>query len=153
MFQQLFLSGSNVCSNCFRERRVEVVTPRRKWDDLDAVPTESRPAEHTTSEWVPGPPVSKAELRFCSCGAHGAHCRIWDDDDVDPERFDELLKAALVTAIAKGQQLTRPEVEEIVSTARRRRRRGDSVNEAFGTAFDSVVDDGLDADHQGAAPA
>lgn len=152
MFQQLFLSSSDVCSNCFKERRVEVAVPRRKWDDLDTVPTESRPAEHTTSEWVPGPPVSKAELRFCSCGAHGAYTRIWDDDDVDDDRFAELLKAAIMTALAKDYELTRPEVEEIASTARRRRRRGDSVNDALAAGFDSVVDAGVE-DHSEAIPA
>jgi hypothetical protein len=134
MFQQL-LNSSDVCSNCFRQRRVDVIGERRQWDDLDAEPIESRPADHTTVDYVPGPVVSDARHRFCSCGAHGGFTRIWEDDEIGPQRFSKLLKASINTALAQDVEITRSEVEELVSTARHHRKNGDSVNDALSAGF------------------
>jgi len=134
MFQEM-LNSSSCCSNCFRQLRVDVTVDRRKWDDLDEERTESRPAEHTTLEYVPGPPVSQARHRFCSCGAHGAHTRIWQDDEISPERFSTLLKSSITTAQAKGVRMTHTELRRLVNTAIHHRRNGDSVNDALSAGF------------------
>lgn len=134
MFQAL-LNSSDICSNCFRQSRVDVTADRRRWDDLDEERTESRPAEHTTLDYVPNVPVSQARHRFCSCGAHGAHTRIWEDDEICRQRFSTLLKSSITTAQAKGVRMTRTELTRLVNTAIHHRRNGDSVNDALSAGF------------------
>ena len=138
MFQAL-LNSSACCSNCFRQLRVDVTADRRKWDDLDEERIESRPAEHTTLDYVPNVPVSQARHRFCSCGAHGAHTRIWEDDEICRQRFLGLLKASINTALAKDIEITRTELDTLVNTAIHHRRNGDSVNDALSAGF-AVLD-------------
>jgi len=134
MFQEI-LNSRDICSNCFRQRRVDVVADRRQWDDLDDVRIESRPADHTTVDYVPDVPVSEARHRFCSCGAHGAYTRIWEDDEICQEQFLTLLKSSITSAVAQDVDITREECRHIVSIAIHHRRNGDSVNDAISAGF------------------
>lgn len=97
-----------------------------------------RPAAHTCSEWVPDEPVSNAKHRFCSCGAHGSYTRIWDDSDIDRDRFKELLKNVIMTLLSFHVISSERHARSIVKTAVFHRNHGDSVNDAIAAGVASI---------------
>jgi len=106
------LDARDVCSNCFRRIRVERVDPVMSRSGLrhELDSHYSRDQQTTEVDWHDGEPApAHSRGVFCECGVEGAFERLWDPDDVDRERFRELLVTAVATVERKGVALKRRE--------------------------------------------
>lgn len=92
MFQETILNAHDVCSNCFRQRRREVVQPTT---DGDHHYFERTP--HLNTAHVPDVPAASSRRVYCECGADSAYTRQWTDEDVDRERFKAFVKRVIRT--------------------------------------------------------
>ena len=107
-YAERLLDAPDVCANCLRIIRIERVDPARGGVTREFESHYER--DPTTTEIAYGPADSVGEQKgvFCAeCGTEGAHDRIWRDDDVDGERFRELVQHAIATLEAKGVTLSR----------------------------------------------
>ena len=102
------LDAADVCSNCLAKNRHERIDPiRGLGDELDS--HYERDEHRTEIGYGPADVVSEQKGVFCQCGVEGSHERIWDPDDVDREKFKELVKAALRTLAEKDVTIRRRE--------------------------------------------
>lgn len=137
MFQEHLLDSAHVCNNCFRRRRRPAVRHRSHQPDETY---SERIRWETIVEDVPGALASESKTVFCDCGVDGAFARIWDDREVDLERFATLLTNALET----GRQLdlisSRQQLHQAGEAAWQWFDAGASVNRCLTEAFDAVAD-------------
>lgn len=101
------LEAADVCRNCFRRIRRERIDPARR--GLTREYERSLERDPTTTEIGFGPSDDVRDSRgtFCGCGVESARARVWTEDDVDDERFKELLVNALATLEQKGVSFER----------------------------------------------
>ena len=104
------LDAADGYSNCLLKNRVERIDPVRGdglGNELDS--HYSRHEHRTEIGYGPADVVSEQKGVFCDCGVEGSHERIWDPDDVEREKFKELVKAALRTLAEKDVTIRRRE--------------------------------------------
>jgi hypothetical protein len=131
------LDDSSVCSNCFRQIRVDRIDPHRS-DTLNEewVTRSERHKRNTTIEYGPADRVSEQKGTFCQCGVESARERIWSDEDVDADRFRGLIQHVIETLEAKGVTLKR---QETAAYALQARRDGTAVDAALAQAVDAGI--------------
>ena len=132
-YQEHVLNAVDVCQNCLRivreerqphePRRSDVSVRESKW---------SRRRDTTAVAYGPADSPSEAKGVFCSCGVEGSFVRVWDDDDVDADRFRELLKRLLESLEHKGVTVDR---KTTLSHALQARRDGAGVDAALSTGI------------------
>ena len=141
-YQEHVLNASDTCSNCLRIIRVERVDPMRSEKDsegrIESVVTMlERHPNNTEIAYGPCDSVSNAKGVFCDrCGTEGAHDRIWESEDVDDERFGELVKQAIATLKYKGVSI---QPRDFAAHALQKRRDEAAVDEALGAATEAAI--------------
>ena len=113
-FRDKLLHAPDVCSNCFALIKQERMDPVR-WSqeqELDStyerVRTQTERGYHETHSVAP----THAKEVYCECGTADAHDRYWSGDDVDLDKFRDLLRAVIRTAEAKGISFKRKTTAE-----------------------------------------
>lgn len=136
VYEDHFLSARDVCTNCLRLIRVERVDPVRGGivNKLDS--HYERRRRVTQVAYGPGDEPTQSKGVFCECGVESARERIWSGDDVDPDRFEELLSAALETADRKDITLKR---KEAAAYALQAHKDGKGPDEAIATGLEAGV--------------
>ena len=101
------LEAADTCRNCFRQVRRERIDPTRRGIAREYERSLERDPQTTTIGFGPSdcPPDSKGT--FCECGVESPRTRVWTADDVDDERFKQLLVNAVSTLEQKGVRLRR----------------------------------------------
>jgi hypothetical protein len=128
------LDNPEVCSNCFSRIRVERVDPVRRGLSREYESHYERERRTTSIEYAPAESASDAKGVFCECGVEGHRERVWDESDVDRERFRAFTQQLLQTLAALGVTVKR---EETAGYALQARRDDAGVDEAFATAIDA----------------
>ena len=136
-YQEHILNAADTCSNCLRVIRVERVDPTRDGMVRDFESHFERHPRNTEIAYGPADSVSNVKGVFCDrCGTEGAHDRIWRSEDVDDERFEELVKQAIATLDFKGVTL---QAQDFAAHALQQRRDGADVDEALGAATEAAI--------------
>ena len=94
MFQEHVLNAHDICNNCMGRRRREALRPRKHATDEEYY---ERVRWRTSVENTPATVVADSRRVFCKCGVDSAYTRIWEDEDVDRDRFKRMLKRLLDT--------------------------------------------------------
>jgi hypothetical protein len=131
-FDEHVNEARDVCRNCFRVRAVERVDPVRGFGDEFEAHYERR-KQTTTVDYAPADRVSEHKGVFCECGVESPRHRIWDDGDIDDERFRDLLRAMLETLAFKDVTVRR---RRTAAYALQSFRDGAGVDEALATALE-----------------
>jgi hypothetical protein len=105
IYADLVLDSSDVCSNCFRQVRVERIDPTREGFAGEYEAHYERKKQTTTIEYAPHDIITRSKGVFCECGCESAYERLWDPTDVAKPRLRELLKNIIRTLDAKGVSL------------------------------------------------
>ena len=143
IYESDVLGAPDVCSNCFalvRVERVDPMTARDKFvvDGRDQVDTKSERNVRTTEvAYGPSDAPPKSKGVFCECGVESPRERIWDGDDVDRNRFKELLKNLVRTLDNKGVGLKKDEAAAYALAGYDQD--GVGIDEALATAVDAGV--------------
>lgn len=136
-YQEHVLNASDTCSNCLRIIRVERVDPSRGGMIREYESHYERHPNNTEIAYGPCDSVSNAKGVFCDrCGTEGAHDRIWRSDDVEDERFGELVKQAIATLDYKGVNI---QPRDFAAHALQARRDEAAVDEALGAATEAAI--------------
>jgi len=132
-YQDHLRGAADVCNNCFALTKVERVDPTRGGIAREYEQTLQRNPETTKVDYGPAEAMSEMKGVWCDCGVEDARTRIWDDADVDTERFRSLLQAMLATLDAKGVTVDR---QRTAAHALQARRDGAAVDEALRAGLD-----------------
>jgi hypothetical protein len=136
------LDARDVCSNCFRQIRVERVDPVMSRSGLrHALDSHySRKRTTTTREYHDSDPnVTHADATFCECGVEGAFERLWTPTDISRDRFKTLLKHAIQTLSHRGIELSRERKRETVAYALQSFDDGGDADQAFSEAVEMGI--------------
>ena len=107
-YQEHVLSAPDVCSNCLRIVREERHQHEPRRSDVSVQESQwSRRKDTTEVAFGPADTASDQKGIFCECGVEGSFVRVWDDVDVDRERFRTLLKRLIQTLEHKGVSIHR----------------------------------------------
>jgi hypothetical protein len=134
-YEEHVLGARDVCSNCLRLIRVERIDPYRS-NDLQAEARLSRRERVTKVGYGPSEQVKDSKGIFCECGVESARHRIWDGDDVDRERFKDLIRHVIRTLELKRVTLKRTEA---AAYALQKFDDGSGVDEALATGIEAGV--------------
>ena len=104
-YQEHVLSAPDVCTNCLRLIREERTDPARKWRDARSYYARNKAT--TEIDYAPAETVSQTEQVFCECGCSGAFDRVWNDRDIDRQRFRSMLKRLIRSLERKGLTIDR----------------------------------------------
>lgn len=108
LFQERVLNSPAVCRNCYRTVRVERVRAETgRFDSAHESSRYARERRNTSIEFAPAETASDSKGVFCECGVESAFDRVWDDADVDRERFRAFIKAVLRSLERQGIALDR----------------------------------------------
>jgi hypothetical protein len=136
------LDARDVCSNCFRQIRVERVDPvmsrsglRHALDSHYSRKRRTTTREHHDSD----PNVTHADATFCECGVEGAYERLWSPTDISRDKFKTLLKRAIQTLSHKGIDLSRERKRETVAYALQSFDDNGDADRAFGEAVEMGI--------------
>jgi len=136
-YQEHILNAADTCSNCLRVIRVERVDPTRDGMVRDFESHYERHRRNTEIAYGPADSASNVKGVFCDrCGTESAHDRIWRNEDVGDERFEELVKQAYATLEHKGVTL---QPHDFIAHALQQRRDGAGVDEALGAATEAAI--------------
>jgi hypothetical protein len=138
-YHEHLLDASDVCNSCHRVIRVERQDPTRGGLTREFESHYERHRDHTEIGYGPARSVSDEKGVFCDrCGTESPYDRIWDDaeEDVDDERFRELVQATIRTLEFKGVTLDRTIFAE---RALQTRRDGDHVDDCLGEATEAAI--------------
>jgi len=136
-YQEHLLNATDVCMNCLRIIRVERVDPSRGGMIREYESHYERHPNNTEVAYGPCDSPSNAKGVFCDrCGTEGAHDRIWESEDVDDERFGELVKQAIATLDYKGVSI---QPRDFAAHALQHRRDEATVDEALGAATEAAI--------------
>lgn len=137
-YHEHILEPPDVCANCLSVIAEERVDPIRTGIGRELDSHYSRDPQRTSVEFAPHecPPRSKGV--FCECGVEGHRVqdRLWSEDDVDDERFRELLKAAVRTLEEKGVTIRR---DRMLAHALDRWHETGDVDEALAHGLDVAI--------------
>jgi hypothetical protein len=113
-FRDKLLHSPDVCSNCFALLKQERIDPVRWSQDRELDSTYERVLEQTEVGYHATHSVQPTQAKevYCRCGTADAHDRYWSAEDVDAEKFRELLRAVIRTAEAKGISFRRKTAAE-----------------------------------------
>ena len=137
-YAERLLDAPDVCKNCLRIIRIERVDPARGGVTREFESHYER--DPTTTEIAYGPADSVGEQKgvFCAeCGTEGAHDDFWRDDDVDDERFRELVQHAIATLEEKGVTLSRQDFAR--HALYQRHRQEEDVDKALSEATKAAI--------------
>lgn len=145
LFEHEIWNASDVCQHCFCRRRREAIRPRRYQDDEHYL---ERDREQTDIGYAPTGSMSDSRGVFCECGVPSAFTRNWSVDDLDRDRFHELVKNLIRTLEAKAFDVDRVEFARVAIHGWNRIPRGDEhgprrqwpVNAALEDALEEAVD-------------
>jgi len=135
-YEEHVLAAPDVCSNCFALIREERVDPTRSGLTRDLETSYQRRRRTTTIGYGPGDAVSEHKGVFCRCGVENHRHRIWEQADIDRERFRDLLKALLHSLARKDVTLRR---QEAAAYALQRWDDGAGVDEALATGMEAGI--------------
>lgn len=112
-FQEHILNAPDVCNNCFRSIRrershTESRDPRQPTSVTKSAFTRIR--QTTSVEYPPGATASDCIAVFCACGTEGAFDRVWDEIDIDRERYHALIQQLLRTIERKEISVDRERI-------------------------------------------
>jgi len=142
-YTERLLDAPDVCKSCLRIIRIERVDPARSETDADGKLRDIETMyerDPTTTEVAYGPADSVGEQKgvFCAeCGTEGAHDDFWRDDDVDDERFRELVQHAIATLEEKGVTLSRQDFAR--HALYQRHRQEEDVDKALSEATKAAI--------------
>lgn len=105
VYDDRILEARDVCRNCLRLVKVERLDPTKTGMTREYERSYERDQRNTSIEYAPADRVSEQKGVFCECGTEHARTRIWEDADVDRERFRELVKHLISTLRRKGLNL------------------------------------------------
>jgi hypothetical protein len=111
-YADYLLDAKDICNNCYRQVKIERVDPVMSRSGLrhDLDVHYARKKRTTEVEYHDGEPEpAHSRGTFCECGVEGSHQRLWEPDDVSRDRFEQLLVAAVASAIRKGIGIRRKE--------------------------------------------
>jgi hypothetical protein len=116
IYADLVLDSSDVCSNCFRQIKVQRIDPTREgFAGTEEFETHyERKKQTTTIEYAPHDIITRSKGVFCQCGCESAYERLWSPTDLEESRLKELLKNILRTLDAKGVTLKTKETAAYV---------------------------------------
>lgn len=132
IFRERVLQARDVCRNCFSLVRVERIDPTRGGVAREFESHYERHRQTTTVDYAPAERVSEQKGVFCECGVEEPRTRVWSEEDVDDERFRELVQSMLRTLEAKDITVAR---ETAAAHALQARRGGADVDEALATGL------------------
>ena len=136
-YQEHILNATDVCSNCLRVIRVERVDPTRDGMIREYESHYERHPNNTEIAYGPADSASDVKGVFCDrCGTEGAHDRIWESEDVDDARFEELVKQAIATLDYKGVSI---QPRDFAAHALQQRKDDATVDEALGAATEAAI--------------
>lgn len=137
-YAERILDASDTCANCHRVIRVERVDPTRGGVIREFESHYERHPRNTEIGYGPADTVGEQKGVFCKdCGTEGAHHRIWDDDNVDAERFRELVQQTIATLEYKGVTLSRQDFAE--HALNQRHRQDEDVDTALTKATEAAI--------------
>lgn len=133
-YQEHVLHAADVCNSCLGVIRVERLDPTRDGMARDYEAHYERHKERTVVGYGPAESVSDQKGVWCECGVESARTRIWDDADVDEDRFRTLVQTLLRTLEHKDVTVDRHRTAAHALQARR-----------WGADVDEALADGVDA--------
>jgi hypothetical protein len=113
-FRDKILQPADVCRNCFSLIKRERIDPVRWSQDKELDSSYERALEQTQVGYhsTHSVPPTRAKEVYCNCGTASARDRYWSAEDVDADKFRELLRAVIRTAEAKGISFRRKTAAE-----------------------------------------
>lgn len=123
------IDANDVCNGCLRVVRQERVDPTRGGLTREYEDSLERDPRTTEVGYAPADSVSEQKGVFCAhCGTESPHERIWDDADIDRERFKTLVVRVIKALRAKGLSL---HATRLAGVALQARTDGDDVDDAL----------------------
>jgi len=138
-YHEHLLDASDVCNSCHRVIRVERQDLTRGGLTREFESHYERHRDHTEIGYGPAKSVSEEKGVFCErCGTESPYDRIWNDaeEDVDDERFRELVQNTIRTLEHKGVTLHR---QTLAERALERRRDDEHVDDCLGEATKAAI--------------
>jgi len=133
-YQEHVLHAADVCNSCLGMIRVERLNPVRTGMSREYEACYERHKKRTVIDYGPAESVSDQKGVWCVCGVENARTRIWSDQDINTDRFHDLIQRLLRTLEAKGVTVAR---KPLAAHALQARRDGDSVDEALAAGVDA----------------